>query len=130
MATQVVDITDPGGVNFAVVKNAALVESDYGLVVRAIVSPANNSFSPLQIAIDTGPFRISNGGPDPNRRFVRIKNATAYNLFLAKDNTVTVGNGYLLSPGEVETFELGPNVQIWGIGATGAMGTIYSLELG
>lgn len=130
MAIQTVDITDTGGVNFAAVTNVNVVETDYGLVVRAVVSPANNSLATAQIGISTSPFRISNGGPDHNRRLVRIKNATAYNLFLGKDNTVTVGTGYLLMPGEVEEFEIGQNLNIFGIGASGASGTIYTIELG
>jgi hypothetical protein len=129
MATQSVDITDTVGTNFAAVKNAALVETDYGLVVRAIVSPANASFSALQIPVETTVFVVSNDLPDVNRRFVRVKNGTTYNIFLGL-SSVTVTSGYLLMPGEVETFELGPAVQIHGIGATGATGNLYVLELG
>jgi hypothetical protein len=131
MATTPVDITDTGGVNFAAVKNVALAETDYGLVVRAIVSPANASFSALQVPVAAPPtaFKVSNDVPDNNRRFVRVKNGTTYNIFLG-DSSVSYTKGYILMPGEAETFELGPNVQIWGLGASGAAGDISVLELG
>jgi hypothetical protein len=134
MATQPVDITDTGGVNFAGVTTAALVQADYGLVVRAIISPANNLFSALQLTNIGGPgntFRVSNGGASSNRRFVRVKNGSAYNLFLFGVNPVDLTKAYLLMPGEVETFEMGPNLTIWGLSDDlVATGPIYVLELG
>jgi hypothetical protein len=127
MATQDVDILGSTTTG-AVVKSAALAGDETGLVVRAIVSPANNSFTHSQVSIPTSSTQISAMTADPNRRSVRIKNATAYNLFLG-GSSVSVTNGYLLMPGEVETFELGPAKPIYGV-APGATGTLYILELG
>jgi hypothetical protein len=133
MATQTVDITDTAGINFAVVKGAALVGNEDALAVRAIISPANFALGLSQFAISTATApapKISNGMPSANRRLVRIKNGTAFILYIGNDNTVTAASGYAIFPGEVESIELGPGKDIYGTGSAGATGQLYVMELG
>src|ERR1700733_13800091 len=115
MATPQVEITDNAGVNIAAIRNAALVGTEYGVVVRSIQSPANFGFSPSQVPISASAVQYSNGGPSPDRRSVRLKNGGTTNVYLGSDLTVTLLNGYALLPGEVEIFELGPAKNICGI---------------
>jgi hypothetical protein len=132
MSTPQVEITDNAGINIAAIKNAALVGTEYGLVVRNIESPANFGFSASQIAISASAIQYSNGSPNPDRRSVRLKNGGTTTVYLGSDNSVALSGsngGYALLPGEVEIFELGPAKNIWGIAST-ASGVMYVLELG
>jgi hypothetical protein len=129
MATSTVDVSDSGFTNIAAVKSVAPVGNEYGLTARAIIASPNNSFTASQATIPTTSTQLSNGSPDPNRRFVSIKNSTAYNLFVGGSG-VGVSNGYLIEPGAAETFEVGPLKPIYGIAPSGATGTLYILEQG
>ena len=129
MAVGQVEITDNAGINIAAISSAALVGTEYGLVVRNIESPANFGFSASQVPITASAKQYSNGSPNPDRRSVRLKNGGTSTVYLGSDLTVTLINGYALLPGEVEIFELGPAKNICGI-ASSAGGVMYVLELG
>jgi hypothetical protein len=130
VAVQPVDITDNAGINIAAVYNSALNGGEFALAVRNMVSPANKAITIAQVSISSAYFQLSNGSPATERRSVRIKNGSAFNIFLGSDNTVTVSTGYLMLPGEVEIFDVGPAKKIFGIGPSGSSGVAYVLELG
>jgi hypothetical protein len=136
MAVMTIDVSDSAGVNVATISNAPLVGTEYGLAVRNIESSANSSFAALRVAITllepgAGPAQITSSTPAADRRTARIKNDSAYTVFLGGGHAVTTTNGFALLPGEVEIFEIGSNLSIWGIvSSTSVSGYLYVLELG
>jgi hypothetical protein len=129
MAVTIVDVSDSGGSNIAVVANAALMGTEYALTVRNIESSANANLRTSQVSIGSAQFQVSSTSPDTYRRSVRIKNGSVYTIYLGSDNTVTTSTGYALLAGEGELFELGPAKDIWGVSVSGSSGVAYVVEI-
>ena len=131
MATSPVFVTDSGS-NNVVVSSSALAGNELALSVRAITSPANAFLTCAQVNVTAlATTRISATTSNPDRRLVKLKNGGANTVFLGPSSPVNTGTGsYALFAGESETFEIGPALAIFGLGAVGGPNvTIYVMEL-